>query len=712
MAKSTSITAIAIVAFALLIPSPARAASCSRVVVFTLPGVTWRHVVGTEVPAIEEAAAQGAIGSMSVRTNSSRTTYASGFATIGAGTRMDGGVTTGGTIRSEAEGTIRAAGILELRARAADAGYDAVPGALGEALGDITTVAIGNAESSAGGSGAARFQRWPVLAAMDAAGIVDSAAVGVDLLEDRGGEVRTDQDAFIAVTRRLLAEPCLVAVVDHGDLIRAETRTRGGRALREARREALRAADTALAAIVDVLDDDDLLLVISPTSPQGEEVHFGVAIARGPHFPAGTILSSASTRRPGIVTLPDVAPTVLAHLGIERHPAMLGRPLFAMPGPDDRLGLVLEDDAEATFVDRIRVPVTTAFVVGQVAIYLAIAAFWLRGRSDVRPNAGRWPQFAALGVVAFPAATYAAGVFPQHELGLAGYAGVVIAITIALVMIAARVTAHPLDRLLLIAGGTCALLIGDVVTGAHLQVNTVFSYSPLVAGRFAGFGNTAFAVLGAVTVVAATVLVHRSGRSSRSLWAAGALFAVVVVVDGAPMWGSDVGGVLALVPAFIVTLILLAGRRPDLRLVAVAGAMTILVLAVFLAFDVARPPEQRTHLARLFEDVRSRGSGAFFDTVARKLETNLRVFTSTIWTYFVPPALAFIAWLLLRPRGRWKRLAREYPTLRAGLIGALVLGVLGFAVNDSGIVVPAMVLSYLVPVALLVHVLLQREGAR
>jgi hypothetical protein len=35
--------------------------------------------------------------------------------------------------------------------------------------------------------------------------------------------------------------------------------------------------------------------------------------------------------------------------------------------------------------------------------------------------------------------------------------------------------------------------------------------------------------------------------------------------------------------------------------------------------------------------------------------------------------------------------------------------VLGFAVNDSGIVVPAVVLSFLVPMALLVHLVLEMD---
>ena len=83
------------------------------------------------------------------------------------------------------------------------------------------------------------------------------------------------------------------------------------------------------------------------------------------------------------------------------------------------------------------------------------------------------------------------------------------------------------------------------------------------------------------------------------------------------------------------------------------------------------------------------------------------MFTSTIWTFFVPPALLAMIYLLRRPSGRWQQFAVDYPKLRAGLIGGLLLAVLGFAVNDSGIVIPAVILSFLVPMALLVHLAME-----
>lgn len=692
--------------------------TCGRAVIFTLPGVTWEEVARERPPTLIQIASEGATASVSVRTNSSRTSYASGFATIGAGTRVEGGVTTGGELDAGRDGLletdVKAAGLQELRAIADQDGYDAVPGALGEALGealgDIPTIAIGNAETSVPPSLALGFERWSLLAAMDAEGVVDLSATGPELL-DAGEDALTDPGALDDAIEQALVVPCALTVIDQGDLIRSELSAGPAGPDLEERAAALLATDHALATVDAHLTARDLLIVISPTSPVHEEVHFGVAIVKGPGYKAGTLLSSASTRREGIVTLPDVAPSVLAYMGLDRHPAMLGRSFFTVSTGRDRIAMAIEDDREAIFVDRVRTPVATVFVVAQVAVYVLIAwILYRRERGRTRANR-RWLETAALAIVAFPVCTYLAGAISQHTLGAWGFAAALVGLDIALLAIVSALVRRPLDRLLVLTAGTVAVLVVDVVTGAALQVNTVFSYSPLVAGRFAGFGNTAFSVLGAAAIVTASLLVQRSGVSRSSLIAVAGLFFVVVVADGAPAWGSDVGGVLAFVPAFGITWLLLAGRRPTWRLLSLCAGAAVAILGIFLVFDLSRPPDERTHLARLFEDITSRGMGAFYDTIGRKIATNLHVFTSTIWTYFVPPALAFIAWLLLRPRNRWERLAQEYPTIRAGLIGGLILCVLGFAVNDSGIVVPAMVLSYLVPVALLAHLLLERESA-
>ncbi|MDP9233462.1 MAG: hypothetical protein M3P01_02805, partial [Actinomycetota bacterium] len=72
---------------------PAGAQTCGHTVVLTLPGVTWSDVARYRPPQLMSAIRDGSVGSVSVRTIDVRTSYADGFATIGAGARIQGGLT-------------------------------------------------------------------------------------------------------------------------------------------------------------------------------------------------------------------------------------------------------------------------------------------------------------------------------------------------------------------------------------------------------------------------------------------------------------------------------------------------------------------------------------------------------------------------------------------------------------------------------------------
>jgi len=68
-----------------------------------------------------------------------------------------------------------------------------------------------------------------------------------------------------------------------------------------------------------------------------------------------------------------------------------------------------------------------------------------------------------------------------------------------------------------------------------------------------------------------------------------------------------------------------------------------------------------------------------------------------VWTWVIPIALAFLSFLLWRRPGSLATVEERVPGLRAGLIGSLVAGIVGFALNDSGIAVPAMMLAVVLP---------------
>jgi len=191
---------------------------------------------------------------------------------------------------------------------------------------------------------------------------------------------------------------------------------------------------------------------------------------------------------------------------------------------------------------------------------------------------------------------------------------------------------------------------------------------------------------------------------------------VTVVVDGWPRWGSDFGGVIALVPGFAVLALLIAGVRISWWRAALIGVGAAGTIALVAYIDWRNPTADRSHLGRFVQQVIDGEAGT---VVQRKLEANLRAFRNYLLALIVPIGFAFVALVLMRPvASRAAALARAYqrsPTLRLGVIAVMVTLAVGFAVNDSGIAIPAVALFVAIPLLIAASVraleLDETEGA-
>jgi hypothetical protein len=174
-------------------------------------------------------------------------------------------------------------------------------------------------------------------------------------------------------------------------------------------------------------------------------------------------------------------------------------------------------------------------------------------------------------------------------------------------------------------------------------------------------------------------------------------FVVVVLIDGAPMWGADVGGILAGVPVLALTATLLAGWRVRARTVVTWLLVTLGVVVALGLLDLTRDPSSRTHLGRLFERVASDGWGGFVTVVGRKLHVNFATLTSSVWRFLFVPVLALAAYVVWWSPGRFRTLRERLPMIDACFIGIGFAALLGYALNDSGIAVPGVMLAVLTP---------------
>ncbi|MCA1822980.1 MAG: hypothetical protein LC640_01675, partial [Frankia sp.] len=180
-----------------------------------------------------------------------------------------------------------------------------------------------------------------------------------------------------------------------------------------------------------------------------------------------------------------------------------------------------------------------------------------------------------------------------------------------------------------------------------------------------------------------------------------AVGAIAVAIDGAPAWGSDFGGVVALVPGFGVLTMLVGGVRVTWRRVAALAAAAVVAVAGFAVMDYLRPPAARTHVGRFVAQLRDGGAGP---VLRRKAAANAHLLFHSVLTLIVPLAVVFLAVVLARPRGRLRVALAAVPALRAALLAILVTAVVGFVANDSGVAVPAFALTIAVPAAIAVAV--------
>jgi Glycosyl transferase family 2 len=712
-------TALAIVTSGRWEPSSVAAATkASRVVILGVPRLSLDDLGSGAVPEIDRLVDIGALGATSVRTLGGRPSTVEGYATLGAGARVRANDAGADAFAAQAPvGLLTAAELAAVRTGKKPAGAVVVvgmaqmialnqkrflssfPGALGDALAaaKLSTAVVNVSDTGlVAKDPLAGLSRPAAIAVADSGGSVGYGAVDSLLRVDPSAPfgVRIDRRRFVAEVAKA-SKGASVTVVDTGELdrafaMKAETNPDQFETLR---RRALSETDAIIGEVVQGLPKSTLVIVVSVRPPTGTW-ELTPTILSGAAVPHG-YLHSPSTRRPSLLTLTDLAPTVLDALGQKPADGMIGHVLrvHKVSGALN-IDMLRDMNSLAGYRERIYLPLTKGYVIFQTIIYLlTILLFSSRGGVGRAAVPIAW---IVLAVAAWPLSTFVFRIIPHTwSLGAFGGLGIVV-IDLAIVWLARRRKDHPLAALSMVLFATAVINVVDLWTGAHLQHSSILGYSPHTAARFTGIGNAAFAALASTTILWAAIHVHYARRRTEAIIGAAAFCLVVFVADGAPMLGSDVGGILTLVPVFGLLIVVLSGRQLRLRTLLYAAGATLGLIAVATGIDLLRPAAQRSHLGRFAADIAGSGDSTFVTTIGRKLSTNIRVFTGSFWTWIVPVIALVLLFFLVVQRG-WERDMPKGSALRAGVAAALLCGLLGFAVNDSGTVVTALVFVYLGP---------------
>jgi hypothetical protein len=429
-------------------------------------------------------------------------------------------------------------------------------------------------------------------------------------------------------------------------------------------------------------------------------------VVSGPGFANG-LLDSPATRRPGIVALTDLTPTVAAWLGRAVPAGTVGARITRGDRGDldsTVTSLIARDTAEQVWISTHGWFFIGYALADVLAFGLPALLLWGRAAQRRRRRAQCW-RAAGTAAAAVPLGSYLANTVPWWQMAHPAWWLYGLTVAWTLVVAAAALAGpwrrSPLGPLAAICAATLLLLAVDVMAGSRLQLDAPFGLSLLVSGRFYGIGNDALGVYCVSTLVAAAWaagLTTRPTREALSLVAVAVVGVFAVVASGWPGFGAKVGGTIALVPCLLLLAGWLAGGRVSRRWavpLAVSGVVVFLVFAVISYFlPGAGVSDMGTFAGNLLH-----GRGG--ELLQRKISSNVGSLTLNVFSWLIPVAAVVAGVALWRPAGlRLRTLAAAFaalPTLAVLARLAWLALVIGWFADDSGVVVPAVALPFVVP---------------
>ncbi len=724
----TAVTAVAVVlvtvsVLAALVPSAARAAgeSTPRIAIVVLaPYLRFSDLSAADTPQLWKLAGNGALGAMNARTaDRDEPNAASGALTISASRWASVPLTAPAS----------ASDIASLQALQDGSLVQPVLGSLGRAIQDAggLTAAISTGPTRV--SQPAPSRRPSELVAMDTSGHVDLSSAGGTLSAARRGRPSArDSGAATAFSRvaglalrsfRTTDAPALL-VVDSPRLAAAsESASFSAAASATEHRAAVRELDQAVGALTRLSPAGTMLMVLAPATHKTwyQVPQFSPIIVDGPGF-AGE-LSSPSTHRAGIVTNLDVAPTVLAALGIAPTTTMVGAEMtaHAVPTPiADRVTTLGSTDTSIGIVDQLREAwfirvfcvlalAITAFAVW--AITRRAAAEWTRSLATILvtlmcaiPSAAwlmflgqRYPQslVAAGGAFALATAVVAASLFGMRGYGTRRFGS---AVEGALLM---GVSASAL---------TSVVIVADQWLAEPLRTG-LFSYSVRAGWRYYGMGNEGAALLVGASMVGIGLAVELLGSSRWAVharrWAIPIVGAVVLLTAAAPFAGANAGVAVWGVVAYATAWAGLNGIRPTIRTTMITVALVAGAVAAFTTIDLLTT-SGGTHLAKFALGIVHGDVSATREMIGRKLANNVGYLVATPYTLLFL-GLGSVYYLIRRSsKSPLRAVLEPFSALKGTLLGAFVGGLFALVTEDSSSVMPALLWFAALMPALLVAI--------
>ncbi len=673
------------------------------VVIVLIPGLRASDLSQPALPALTRLIAEGGSGWMVCRAArvtdtrllrpDGRESNASLLATLGSGSRALAPLPSDNP----------AVRLSSLQAANASLDHKVPVGAMGDLFHhqSLRTATLGDTDAS-----------WPDgeawYVAMDSAGQVDLPMPHSGLLADPSAPygVHTDVAALLTAFDADFSQAGLIVVacdaLDRADRYAPSCRpaiATGHRA------EAYRTLNALLTALLRRCQAHDglpavpiLLLAPAPAASSDDRAdRLAPLVWWGSGDPPGT-LSTASTRRPGLVLNTDVLATVAERLKQPLPPGATGRPFHSARNPvapfPAQSPLPSASSLAARYDAWMRVarlqnspgglPTLQLLLplIGTVLLLLST-----RIKVEMRVRVHRLVGAISALVITVPLGMLVLPLLNPSASWMAEALLVALLLTVGL-FAAWKPSAAP-NLIRLLSGLLLIVLLLDLPTGTHLLQSAWMSYSVVEGARFYGIGNEYMGV----AIGAACILFGMSGKRDAPDKASpdvtpplgfAALFLALTL--GMGVYGAKVGAIPSAGTAFGVTLLVWKRRHLGFKEIGMVALMAAFGLGLLAAFDARHAAGDQTHFIRALTGA---GGGSLPEILLRKLHLEGWLLLHSAWSATLVVAAASLVWIR-----RTSPLFVSHRRPHATLIGIGAGALACLLCNDSGLTAAALLLLY------------------
>ncbi|WFD08811.1 hypothetical protein [Tepidibacter hydrothermalis] len=405
------------------------------------------------------------------------------------------------------------------------------------------------------------------------------------------------------------------------------------------------------------------------------------------------LLTSGTTRRKGVLSNQDISADIFDYFGIESD-VIAGKTIQKIES-DNNMEFLLKDYDKIVSNMQIRIPVLYTYAAFEMIMWMImLVAIFFRHKTP--KNTFRVLCAILKFTITIPFVLLIAPLLNYSTK--ASIITCIVGLLIIVYFLVYKIVKDDLSKLILLSGLVALGVLIDAATGQNMIKSSLLGYDPIIGARYYGIGNEYMGVLIGSLIFSVAGLLEKNIINKKI---ASVILIVSIVLLGHPKMGANVGGTITSVFSFLYLIMRLYNIKIDLKKIIFIGLAVVGVVSTMAIIDIYFIGSQ-SHLAGAIKKIASGGPLIILQIITRKIEMNMKLIGVSIWSKVLILGLLIVVVLFQKPVGILKKVCDRYPYLAKGWTSIIVASIVGFLVNDSGVVAAATSIAYvIIPVLVL-----------